>query len=256
MKCKLKMVVLTEFKSPTTGSEEAMIKDVTESSKIAILEVRNLFKSYRTPAGEIPALSGVDLTIRQGEFIVVYGKSGAGKSTLVNLITGIDRPDQGEVLVNGNSIQDMDEDQRARWRGLNMGVVFQFFQLLPSINLIRNVTIPMEFCGLYSNKERKARSLDLLKQVGIAEHAHKKPAHISGGQQQRAAIARALANDPPILIADEPTGNLDSHTAKEILDLFSEFTRLGKTLLIVSHDKSIASRADRMVEIADGVIQS
>jgi putative ABC transport system ATP-binding protein len=195
------------------------------------------------------------LEVGSGEFVAVIGKSGAGKSTLVNMITGIDRPDRGEISVNGAFFRAMDEDQLARWRGLNMGVVFQFFQLLPSINLIRNVSIPMEFCGLYSARERRQRALELLEQVGISEHAHKRPAHISGGQQQRVAIARSLANDPPIIIADEPTGNLDSRTAGEILELFSELNHRGKTLLIVSHDKAIAHRASRTIMIVDGEIR-
>ena len=220
----------------------------------AVIELRSLYKSYTTPAGTIPALRDVNLKLYAGEFVVVVGKSGAGKSTLVNMITGIDLPDSGEVLADGVPLQSMNDDQRARWRGLNMGVVFQFFQLLPSINLLRNVTIPMEFCSIATLKERRLRGIRLLEQVGIADHAHKKPAHISGGQQQRAAIARALANDPPILVADEPTGNLDSRTAGEILDLCAELARCGKTLLIVTHDRSIASRADRVIEISDGGI--
>ncbi len=182
------------------------------------------------------------------------GKSGAGKSTLVNMIAGIDCPDSGEIIINGVSIPQLNEDERARWRGLNMGVVFQFFQLLPSINLVRNITIPMEFCQRYTAPERKTRALSLLDQVGLSDHARKKPALISGGQQQRVAVARALANDPPLILADEPTGNLDSKTAAEILDLFSELTRQGKTVLIVTHDKSVAARAGRVVTIVDGEI--
>ncbi len=246
---------MTDFQLQIAGLEDSTVVNEPGSTTAPILEIRNLRKSYKTPAGEIPALRGIDLIVHKSEFIVVYGRSGAGKSTLVNLITGIDRADQGDILINGTSIQEMNEDGRALWRGLNMGVVFQFFQLLPSINLIRNVTIPMEFCGLYTSTARKMRAHQLLSQVGIGEHAHKKPAHISGGQQQRAAIARALANDPPIIVADEPTGNLNSRTAAEILDLFAELTAQGKTILIVSHDKNVARRADRMIEIADGVIR-
>ena len=219
-----------------------------------MIKLCGIHKSYQTPAGAIPALRGIDLEIFPGEFIVLYGKSGAGKSTLVNMITGIDQPDHGEILVDGAAVHLMNEDQRARWRGRTMGVVFQFFQLMPSISLLRNVTMPMEFCGYLTPAERKHRSLELLEQVGIGDHAGKKPAHISGGQQQRAAIARALANDPPILIADEPTGNLDSKTAMEILDLFTTLIDQGKTILIVTHDKSIEKYASRIVEIKDGVI--
>jgi len=220
-----------------------------------MIALTQLYKSYHTSAGPIPALRDVNLQVQPGEFVAVVGKSGAGKSTLVNMITGIDRPDRGQIHINGAAIHEMDEDQRAGWRGRNMGVVFQFFQLLPSINLVKNVVIPMEFCHLYSASDRKRRALHLLEQVGIGDHAHKKPSHISGGQQQRAAIARALANDPPILIADEPTGNLDSKTAAEVLDLFTELASQGKTLLIVTHDRAIAKKADRIIEIVDGEVR-
>jgi putative ABC transport system ATP-binding protein len=220
----------------------------------SLIELRNLNKSYQTPAGPISALKNINLSILRGEFIAVIGKSGAGKSTLVNMITGIDCPDSGEIIINGVSFHQLNEDERARWRGLSMGVVFQFFQLLPSINLVRNITIPMEFCNRYSAPERKTRALSLLSQVGLTDHASKKPSLISGGQQQRVAIARALANDPPIIIADEPTGNLDSKTASEILELLSELTGHGKTVVIVTHDKSLATCADRVIEINDGEI--
>jgi len=219
------------------------------------IELRNIKKSYKTTAGAIPALRGINLDIQTGEFLVVLGKSGAGKSTLVNVITGIDEADEGRISIGGTNIHMLDEDQRARWRGTHMGVVFQFFQLLPSINLIRNVTIPMEFCGVHSPAERRCRSLDLLKSVGLAEHAHKRPSQLSGGQQQRVAIARALANDPSILVADEPTGNLDSKTAAEIMELFKNLSKTGKTLILVTHDKSIAQKAQRVVEIENGVIK-
>jgi putative ABC transport system ATP-binding protein len=220
-----------------------------------MIELHRLVKSYHTPAGNIPALRGLDLTVAQGEFVAVMGKSGAGKSTLVNMITGIDRPDSGDIIIAGKEVQHLSEDERARWRGLNLGVVFQFFQLLPSINLIKNVTIPMEFCGVYTAKERRERALDILEAVGLAEHVHKRPSEISGGQQQRVAIARALANDPPVLVADEPTGNLDSRTSDEIMDLFAGMVAQGKTLLIVTHDKSVAERASRLIRISDGLIE-
>jgi len=238
---------------------EVVSNDRSKLSEDAVLdyhsiEIRNLFKSYKTPAGKIPALKGLNLELTHGDFLTVFGKSGAGKSTMINMITGIDHPDSGELFVENTPLHTLNEDQRARWRGLNLGIVFQFFQLLPSINLMKNITIVMDFCNRYLPKERKERALHLLEQVGIAEHALKTPSEISGGQQQRAAIARALANDPPIIVADEPTGNLDSQTAGEILDLFSTLVRNGKTLLVVTHDKEVASRATRRVQISDGEI--
>jgi putative ABC transport system ATP-binding protein len=219
-----------------------------------LIELRQLEKSYAIPSGKAPALRGVDLCIAAGEFAAVVGKSGAGKSTLVNMITGIDRPDGGEIVVSGKAVHTMGEDERARWRGRNLGVVFQFFQLLPSISLLQNVVMPMEFIGLYTPRERRERAERLLETVGLAGHTHKRPTEISGGQQQRVAIARALANDPPVIVADEPTGNLDSRTSAEILDLFAGLVDQGKTLLVVTHDKGIAARAHRKIEIADGRI--
>jgi len=218
------------------------------------IETRQLTKVYKTAAGDFTALKGIDLQIGHGEFAAVLGKSGAGKSTMINLITGIDRPTSGEIVVDGTPIQHLHEDQRARWRGLNLGVVFQFFQLLPSLTLIENITLVMDFNNTYPLRERKARALELLKQVGLEQHAYKIPSRISGGQQQRVAIARALANNPPVIVADEPTGNLDSRTAHEIFDLFWKLVEQGKTLLVVTHDKEIAHRATRVIEMADGEI--
>ncbi len=238
---------------PTAASEQ---KQSIRTSQAALIELRHLSKSYATPAGRTSALKDVNLSIWSGEFVVVRGKSGAGKSTLVNMIVGIDRPDQGEIWVAGVAVHQLGEDELARWRGKNLGVVFQFFQLLPSIDLVQNVVMPMEFLGLYTPKERRQRALNILEQVGLGGHTHKRPAEISGGQQQRVAIARALANDPPILVADEPTGNLDSRTSGEILDLFASLNAQGKTLLIVTHDKNVAARASRQIEIADGQILS
>jgi putative ABC transport system ATP-binding protein len=222
----------------------------------ALIDLREVVKMYQTPAGDFPALKGVNLKVGRGEFLAVVGKSGAGKSTLVNLIAGIDSPTSGEIIIAGSPVHRLNEDQKARWRGESLGVVFQFFQLLPSLNLIENVAIPMDFRDTYPLKERAGRALSLLDQVGIRDHAYKVPAKISGGQQQRVAIARALANDPPLIVADEPTGNLDSRTAAEIFDLFAALVEQGKTVLVVSHDKEIARWATRAVEIADGVIQA
>ncbi len=219
-----------------------------------LIDLRRVVKNYKTPAGDFPALRGIDLQVRRGEFVAVYGKSGAGKSTMINLITGIDNPTSGEIVIDNTALHKLNEDQRSRWRGRNLGIVFQFFQLLPSLTLIENITLAMDFCNTYPLKERKARALQLLDRVGIAQHAYKIPSRISGGQQQRVAIARALANDPPVIVADEPTGNLDSRTAHEIFDLFSGLVDQGKTLLVVTHDKEIASRATRIVEMTDGQI--
>jgi putative ABC transport system ATP-binding protein len=222
-------------------------------TNLPIIELRRLFKSYHTPAGAMPALRGLDLTVAAGEFVSVMGKSGAGKSTLINMITVT-----GQKAVRSSSpteLNHLSEDDRARWRGRNLGVVFQFFQLLPGISLLKNVIIPMEFCGVYTPKERRERALHILDQVGLADHVYKRPSEISGGQQQRVAVARALANDPPILVADEPTGNLDSHTSDEIMDLLEGMVAQGKTLLIVTHDRGVAARATRQVNIVDGLIE-
>jgi len=184
----------------------------------------------------------------------VIGKSGSGKSTLLNMITGIDRPTTGEVFVNGTAVHELNENRMARWRGKNLGIVFQFFQLLPTISVVENIMLPMDFCRTYPMREREKRALELLDMVELADHAYKLPTALSGGQQQRVAIARALANDPPIIIADEPTGNLDSKTAEAVFALFNELVKQGKTIIIVTHDSSLAKRAHRTALIADGEI--
>jgi putative ABC transport system ATP-binding protein len=227
---------------------------VIEKPQSGGIELRGVVKTYRSLAGNVRALDQITLQLPQGEFAALVGKSGAGKSTLVNMLSGIDLPDEGEIIVGGTALHTLNEDQRSRWRGLNLGIVFQFFQLLPSLSLIKNITIAMDFCSTYPPRERRPRALDLLDQVGIADHAYKTPAEISGGQQQRAAIARALANDPPILVADEPTGNLDSRTAGEVMELLERLAAQGKTLLIATHDASLAARAGRRIEISDGRI--
>jgi len=220
----------------------------------ALIDLKNLNKVYKTDAGDFPALKGINLEIHAGEFVSVIGKSGSGKTTLINMLTGIDRPTDGEIVMGGLSIGDLGEGEMARWRGLNMGVVFQFFQLLPTLTVLQNVMLPMDFCNMYSPNERRERALHLLDLVGIAEHAYKTPSRLSGGQQQRAAIARALANDPPIIATDEPTGNLDSKTANQIFDLFERLVDNGKTILMVTHDDDLAARASRTVIISDGEI--
>jgi len=222
-----------------------------------LIQVTGLTKAYRTPAGAFYALKGIDLRIWPGEFVAVVGKSGAGKSTLVNMVTGIDRPTAGQVRIGQQEVHKMSEDQIAGWRGRSVGVIFQFFQLLPMLTCAQNVMLPMDFAGRYgSPREQRARALYLLDQVGIAEHAHKLPSAVSGGQRQRVAIARALANDPDFLAADEPTGNLDSKTADAVLSVFEGLVDQGRTILMVTHDRDVASRVSRVVHIADGEIVS
>jgi ABC-type lipoprotein export system ATPase subunit len=220
-----------------------------------LIVLQQLEKAYQTPAGDFYALKGIDLQVQSGEFVAVVGKSGAGKSTLVNMLTGIDRPTAGEVHVGHHAVHAMSEDQIAAWRGQNVGVIFQFFQLLPMLTCAQNVMLPMDFANRYhSSKERRERALHLLEQVDIPEQADKLPSAVSGGQRQRVAIARALANDPMFLAADEPTGNLDSKTADAVFGVFEKLVSEGKTILMVTHDNDLASRVDRVVRIADGEI--
>ena len=229
----------------------------SQTAKSALIEMRDVVKVYSTAAGEFDALKGINLQVDVGEFVGIVGKSGAGKSTLLNMLTGVDNVTSGEVLVNSNgipvSIHKMKEDKVALWRGQTMGVVFQSFQLLPMLTLVENITLPMDLCGNFHPKQSRARALELLRLVEIEEHADKLPAYISGGQQQRVAIARALANDPAILIADEPTGSLDSVTADHIFELFQHLvTDQGKTIVMVTHDQSLAQRFSRTLQIVDG----
>jgi ABC-type lipoprotein export system ATPase subunit len=219
-----------------------------------LIELSQVVKQYQTAAGPFSALKGVDLRVDTGEFVAVVGKSGSGKSTLINMITGIDRPTSGEVFVADTAIHTMGENRLAAWRGRNIGVIFQFFQLLPSLTVIENVILPMDFCHMYSSRERVDRAMELLEQVEIPEQAHKLPSALSGGQQQRAAIARALANDPPILVADEPTGNLDTKTADSVFRLFERLVDQGKTILMVTHDQDLARRVTRTVILSDGEV--
>jgi len=219
-----------------------------------MIDLRGLTKIYQTPVGPFPALRGIDLQIHAGEFIAVVGKSGSGKSTLINMFTGIDHPTDGEILVAGTRVRELDEGQVAEWRGRTMGIVFQFFQLLPTLTLAENVMLPMDLARLYTPSERYDRACHLLEQVGLADDGHKFPAAVSGGQQQRAAIARALANDPAIVVADEPTGNLDSQAAEAIFTLFEASVAAGKTIVMVTHDDELAERAPRTVVLADGLI--
>jgi len=220
----------------------------------AYIDARRLTKVFPTPAGDFMALKGIDLQANRGEFVAVIGKSGSGKSTLINMLTGIDRPTGGEIHIGGEPLHIFDEEQLAAWRGRNLGIVFQFFQLLPTLTLVENVMLPMEINRLYSPAERRERAMYLLQQVAMDDQARKLPSAVSGGQQQRVAIARALANDPGLIVADEPTGNLDSRTAESIFALFQQLAAAGKTIIMVTHDEARAARTDRAVMIADGAV--
>lgn len=218
----------------------------------SMVVARDVTKIYPGATGDFLALKSVSFHVERGEFVVVRGKSGAGKTTLVNMIAGIDRLTSGDVQIGGVSIHSMTEDRRARWRGLAVGVVYQSFYLMPTLSLLENVMLPMDFCGKYRHKESMSRATHLLDQVGLKEHARKLPSEISGGQQQRVAIARALANDPDLIVADEPTGRLDSVTAGVILDIFLQLVSIGKTILMVTHDQAIFRRVDRVLTLVDG----
>lgn len=220
-----------------------------------LIEMQGIVKTFRTPAGDFFALRGIDLTIQPGEFVSIVGKSGSGKSTLLNMITGIDHPTEGRMIIGGKDIYTgVTESQRSRWRGRNLGIVFQFFQLMPMLTLLENVMLSMDFADMYDFEARPARARELLQLVGLEAFADKLPLFVSTGQQQLSAIARALACDPPLLVADEPTGNLDSRSADKIIDLFEELSRRGKTILMVTHDPSLTARTTRNLTIADGLI--
>jgi putative ABC transport system ATP-binding protein len=218
----------------------------------AMIEMCKVVKTFHNAAGEFVVLKGIDAAFREYEFVSVVGRSGSGKSTLLNMMTGIDHPTSGTVRVGGTYLHSMNEGQMSVWRGKQMGIVFQFFQLLPMLTLLENVMLPMDFCDMYAASERETKALDLLRMVGLEGLEHKYPAAVAGGQQQSAAVARALANDPPILVADEPTGNLDSRTAERVLEIFEEQVVLGKTVIMVTHDSGLAQRAHRVMVISDG----
>ena len=224
------------------------------NSTSPLIEIKNLRKVYQTPAGDFTAVNGINVEVQRGEFVAIIGKSGSGKSTFINMITGIDRPTSGEIVIGGAPIHSFNEGQMAAWRGRNLGIVFQFFQLFPTLTILENVILPMELNKLYSKSERRERAMQLLEKVEMTAQAHKLPSAISGGQQQRVAIARALANDPPLLVADEPTGNLDSKTAEKIFSLFEDLVSAGTTILMVTHDSDLARRVNRTILIADGEV--
>jgi putative ABC transport system ATP-binding protein len=221
-----------------------------------LIELNQVMKNYETAAGTFQALRGIDLKVGKGEFVAVVGKSGSGKSTLINMITGIDRPTNGYVFFGDTAVHTLSEGQMAVWRGKNLGIVFQFFQLLPTLTVIENIMLPMDFCNMFTGHERHNRAMALLEQVEMADQAHKLPNALSGGQQQRVAIARALANDPPVVIADEPTGNLDSKTSAAVFDLFKSLVAQGKTFVMVTHDADLAKQGTRKITITDGEIES
>lgn len=240
-----------------TSTPAAIQKNTAQGdffTKTPLIQLKNVVKTYANGMQEFTALNGINEIFYDGEYIGIIGKSGAGKTTLVNMLSGVDQLTSGEVIINDISIHKLNESKMALWRGKNMGVVFQFFQLLPMLNLLDNIMLPMDFCHLYHPRKSFERAMYLLELVELEEHAYKLPSTISGGQQQRLAIARALANDPPIIVGDEPTGSLDSNTAETVFKVFDELVRQGKTIILVSHDPSLTHRVTRTVLMADGEI--
>lgn len=221
-----------------------------------IIELKQVYKAYPQAGAPQTVLHDINLAIFPGEFVAIVGPSGNGKSTLLNLLTGIDHPSRGQVIVNGAALRELSNEKLTRWRGANVGIVFQFFQLLPTLNLLQNTVLPMDFLGKLPKRQRRERAMQLLEQVGLADAADRLPSQVSGGQQQRAAIARALANDPPLIVADEPTGNLDAATADAVFDLFAHLRDQGKTLVMVTHNEALADAASRKLEIRSGRIHA
>ena len=219
-----------------------------------IIDLREVVKTYETSSGPFTALQDINLPIKSGQFVAIVGKSGSGKTTLLNLLAGIDRPTSGSIAVDGTQVDALSESELAEWRGRTIGLVFQFFQLLPTLTVVENVMLPMDFVEIIPAAKRRSKALELLERVGIRDQADKLPVTLSGGQQQRAAIARALANDPPILMADEPTGNLDEATRTSVLELFAKLNAEGRTIIVVTHERDISRYADRQVTLVDGRI--
>ena len=242
------------FRRSRNGTNGGVGQDGPAPGSQHLIDLRSVVKDYVTDAGPFRALDGVDLQVDRGEFIAVVGRSGCGKSTLMNMITGIDRATGGTVTVAGQDLADLSEGKTAEWRGRTVGVIFQFFQLLPTLTVVENVMLPMDFGGLWTPRERFDRAMDLLERVGMADQARKLPSSTSGGQQQRVAVARALANDPPLIVADEPTGNLDSATADIVFAEFESLVDQGRTIVTVTHDAELARRTRRTVHMADGRI--
>ncbi len=227
-------------------------ESLTSATRRRVITLEGVTKTYDTGAGDFSALSSADLSIDSGQFVAIVGKSGSGKSTLLNMLSGIDRPTSGLVEINGTVLNDLSENELAKWRGSNLGLVFQFQQLMPTLTILENVMMPMDFAGSIPTRERAPKAMSMLELVGISDQAGKFPSALSAGQQQRGAIARALANDPPVIAADEPTGNLDSRTAESVLELFRELAAGGKTIVMVTHERDIATSVDRVVTVADG----
>jgi putative ABC transport system ATP-binding protein len=246
------------LKVATQLSEQNQVRVGNEALHIRgdrLIDLRAVTKAYEVAAGKFLALKAIDIQVNAGEFVAVVGKSGSGKSTLINMITGIDSPTSGEVIVASTAVHQLDQEQLAVWRGRNVGIVFQFFQLLPTLTVVENIVLPMDFCNTFPVRERHARAISLLEKVGIAEQADKLPSDLSGGQQQRAAIARALSNDPQIVVADEPTGNLDSQTSDAIMQLFADLAKEGKTVVMVTHERDLSRYFTRSIILADGAVQ-
>ncbi len=225
-----------------------------ENGRSHLIELHNVSKYFHVGSGDFVALDGVDFFVDAGEYVAVMGKSGSGKSTLVNMISGIDRPSSGDIYVAGTHLNHLSEGDMAVWRGQHVGLIFQFFQLLPMLSVIENILVAMDFCHKYARTEREERAWALLEQVGVSDHAHSLPLTLAGGEQQRVAIARAMATDPPLLLADEPTGNLDSGAAEGVIALFESLVAQGKTILMVTHDDELAGRAQRIITLSDGKI--
>lgn len=241
--------------SSASNTRLSVLRQSSVLESVPMLDIRRVVKTFKNAAGEFTVLKGVDLQIAPREFVSIVGKSGSGKSTLLNMMTGIDRPTSGQVIVNGQDLYTaLDESERSRWRGRNLGIVFQFFQLLPMLSLLENVMLPMDYAGVHDFDERPRRAMRLLEMVGLAEQAGKLPLAVSTGQQQLAAIARALATDPPLLVADEPTGNLDSRTADAVIQIFERLVEDGKTVIMVTHNPSLTARTTRNIIISDGEI--
>jgi putative ABC transport system ATP-binding protein len=220
-----------------------------------LIRLRGVVKSYKTANGDFIALKSIDLDVYPGEFLGIIGKSGAGKTSLINMLTGVDHLTHGEVWIDHTPVHALDENRLATWRGQNVGIIYQSFYLMPSLNLLQNVVLPMDLCGLFQGRRSEQRARELLEMVELGEHIHKHPSAISGGQQQRVAIARALANDPKFIVADEPTGRLDSVTAEIIFRIFSQLVEQGKTIVMVTHDEGLARRMTRTLRLVDGQIE-